>query len=443
MPRVLHTADWHLGKRLHDFWLLDEQSEALDRLADVVARERPDLVLIAGDLFDVPVPQVRALQLWERAVARIADELGVPVVVIPGNHDQAERIAMNARMARHAGLHVLTDLAAAHLPVRVGGVDVFGVPFHKPPHVRAVANAATEAATSGANDGAPTATDDLGDVDYDAAMGWILSRARRHRTPAVPTVLAAHAFVEGAGEEPEGEEAILVGGAGGVRPGTLRGFDYVALGHLHRPRTLEGPAPVRYAGSLFPYAFGEPNEKSVTLVDLPAGGGPPSEIRAVPLPARRQVRIVDGKRFAEVIEEGRAIRADPDRAVRADDYLLVRVQDRDPIDHALARLREVHPRALLEQPVIDVRTEGRRLSGDVRTIRPEDAFLDFYESVYDAPPSELELEILRAVLSGGDVVIDDAADDDAPDDDAAPDDEALEAEAPADAPRGTGGEEPA
>ena len=437
MPRVLHTADWHLGKRLHDFWLLDDQRDALDRLADVVARERPDLVLIAGDLFDVPVPQVRALQLWEQAVARIADELDVPVVVIPGNHDQAERIAMNARMARHAGLHVLTDLAAAHLPVRVGGVDVFGVPFHKPPHVRAVANAVPEAASSDANDGAPAAADDLGDVDYDAAMDWILTRARRHRTPGVPTVLAAHVFVEGAGEEPEGEEAILVGGAGGVRPATLHGFDYVALGHLHRPRMLAGPAPVRYAGSLFPYAFGEPNEKSVTLVDLPEGGGPPSEIRAVPLPARRQVRIVDDKRFAEVIEEGRATRADPDRAARADDYLLVRVQDRDPIDHALARLREVHPHALLEQPVIDVRTEGRRLSGDVRTIRPEDAFLDFYESVYDAQPSELELEILRAVLRGGDVVIDDAAED------AAPDGEARKAEAPTDAPRGPSDEESA
>lgn len=414
MPRVLHTADWHLGKRLHDFWLLDEQREALDRVADVVARERPDLVLIAGDLFDVPVPQVRALQLWERAVARIVDELGVPIVVIPGNHDQAERIAMNARMARHAGLYVLTDIAAAHLPVRVAGVDVVGVPFHKPPHVRAVAHGAAGDADDAAGHAADGAADDLGDVDYDAAMDWILTRARRHRTPSVPTVLVAHAFVEGAGEEPEGEEAILVGGAGGVRPATLHGFDYVALGHLHRPRTLEGPAPLRYAGSLFPYAFGEPNEKSVTLVDLPEGGGPPTEIRSVPLPARRQVRIVDGKRFAEVIEEGRATRADPDGAARADDYLLVRVQDRDPIDHALARLREVHPRALLEQPVIDVRTEGRRLSGDVRTIRPEDAFLDFYESVYDAPPSQLELDILRAVLNGDDVVLDDDVLDEAP-----------------------------
>lgn len=389
MPRLLHTADWHLGKRLRDFWLLDEQREALDRLADVVLHERPDLVVIAGDLFDAPVPQVRALQLWERVVTRIVDEARVPIAVIPGNHDQAERIAMNASLSRPAGLYVLHELAAAHLPVRVAGVDLFGVPFHKPPHVRAVAHAEGH---------------DLTESDYDAAMDWILTRARRQRTPSVPTVLAAHAFVEGAGEEPEGEEAILVGGAGGVRPATLHGFDYVALGHLHRPRTVEGPTTVRYAGSPFPYAFGEPNEKSVTIVDLPDGGGAPTEIRPVPLPARRRVRIVDGKRFDEVIEEGRATRADPDRAARADDYLLVRVEDRDPIDHALARLREVHPHALLEQPVIDVRTEGRRLAGDVRTIRPEDAFLDFYASVYDEAPSELELEILRAVLSGDDVV---------------------------------------
>jgi len=403
MPTLLHTADWHLGKRLHDFRLLDEQREALARLVDIVDAERPDLIVVAGDLFDAPVPPVAALQAWEWAAEQLVDRRGVPVVVIPGNHDHAERIAMNARMARRAGLYVLNDLASCHEPIRIAGVDVIGVPFHKPPHVRALRTAASAA------QGDPNATTDAGrsepldDLDYDSAMAVLLDEARARLAGDAPSVLAAHAFVEGAGEEPEGEEAILVGGAGGVRAATLAGFDYVALGHLHRPRAVAGPG-VRYAGSLYPYAFGEPNAKSVTRVDLPEGGGPPTSVREAPLPARRKVRVVQGMRFDEVLAEGRAMRADPERAARADDYLLVRVADREPIDHALSRLREVHPHALLEQPEIAVQDEGRRLSADVRTITPERAFLDFYESVYGEEPGELERELLRAVLAGDDVV---------------------------------------
>ena len=97
-----------------------------------------------------------------------------------------------------------------------------------------------------------------------------------------------------------------------------------------------------------------------------------------------------------------------DDAPHPDDYLLVRVTDRDPIDHALARLREVHPHALLEQPVVEVRSEARRLAGDARTIRVEDAFLAFYESVFGEAPGELESEILRAVLAGEDASGEDA-----------------------------------
>ena len=426
MPRVLHTADWHLGKRLHDFWLLDEQREALTRLLEVVDDERPDLVAVAGDLFDVPVPQVRALQLWEWAADEIVGRRGVPMVVIPGNHDHAERIAMNARMARRAGLYVLNDLAAAHRPVRVAGVDVFGVPFHKPPHVRALASR-RDAEGRDLGDGSGRKTDvdadgetdadaagQLGDFDYDAAMGWLLERARAERSGDAPSLLLAHAFVDGAGEEPDGEAAIVVGGAGGVRPGTLAGFDYVALGHLHGPRTLAAPAPVRYAGSLYPYAFGEPNEKSVTVVDLPARPGGAAPVRTVPLPVRRRVRLVTGRSFEEVILAGEAARAaqsadderaregglDADDVPHPDDYLLVRVTDRDPIDHALSRLREVHPHALLEQPVVEVRSEARRLPGDARTLRVEDAFAAFYESVFGEAPNELEAEILRSVLAG-------------------------------------------
>jgi len=382
VPTFLHTADWHLGKRLHAFRLIEQQREALERLLAVVDTERPAAVLVAGDVFDAPVPPLEALELWDWVVGELVDVRRVPLVAIPGNHDHAVRLAVNARVARGAGLHVLHDLDRASEPVRIAGVDIFGLPFHKPPHVRALAQRA----------GAPL---ELDDYEYDGAMAWLLARARRD--PNVPSVLLAHAFVAGAGAEPEGEDAVMVGGAGAVLPATLAGFDYVALGHLHVPRALPGFERVRYAGSPYPYAFGEDGAKGVALVDLPDRPGGTVAVRQVPLPATRRVRVLADVAFDEALAAGAAARRAGDP--RADDYLLLVVNDRGALAHALDRLREVHPFALLEQPVTDVQASGRTLPGDVRTLGLEELFRDFYRATFDDEPDALELDVLREALA--------------------------------------------
>jgi len=382
VPTFLHTADWHLGKRLHAFRLIEQQREALERLLDVVDAERPDAVLVAGDVFDAPVPPLEALELWDWVVGELVDARRVPLVAIPGNHDHAVRLAMNARVARGAGLHVLHDLERAHVPVRIAGVDVFGLPFHKPPHVRALAQRA----------GTPLEVDDY---DYDAAMAWLLAHAQLD--PDIPSVLLAHAFVAGGGEESEGEDSVMVGGAGAVQPATLAGFDYVALGHLHAPRALPGFERMRYAGSPYPYAFGEVGTKGVALVDLPEQAGGAVAIRPAPLPATRQVRVVADVAFDDALAAGATARRAGDP--RADDYLLLQVNDRGPLAHAHDRLREVHPFALLEQPVTDVQASGRTVPDDIRTLGLEELFRDFYRATFDAEPGALELDVLREALA--------------------------------------------
>lgn len=380
MPTLLHTADWHLGKRLRDFRLIDEQRAALARLLAVVDAERPDLVVVAGDVFDVPVPPLEALEAWDWVVGELVEARGVPLVAIPGNHDHGVRLAQNARVARGAGLHVRSALEGAHEPLRVAGVDVFAVPFHKPPHVRALAARAGDEL-------------DLDDFDYDAAMAWLLGRAARD--PFVPAVLVAHAFVAGGGEEGVGEDPVMVGGAGAVQPATLAAFDYVALGHLHAPRALPDHPHVRYAGGLYPYAFDDAGPKSVALVDVAPGA--PARVRTAALDVERRVRVWEGVGFDEALAAGRAARAAGDRSV--DDYLLLRVADRGPLAHAIDRLREVYPHALLEQPVVDVATAARAAPLDVRTADPEALFLTFFAEVVGEPLTELERAVLREALA--------------------------------------------
>lgn len=387
--RFLHTADWHLGKRLHDFSLLEEQRELVEALLRLVGESRPDAVLVAGDVFDTQVPQLGALDLWEAAVEGIVGELEVPMVVIPGNHDHAERLATHAGLARRAGLHYIHSLSYCEQPVEIAGVAFYGMPFHKPVHVNAAYQADKPA---------------IGDFDYAAAMAYALDRVRKVRSPKQPAVLLAHAFVDGAGEEPEGEDAIQVGGAGGIPTTAFGGFDYVALGHIHGRRRL-GEAQMYYSGSLYPYSFSEAGkEKSVQLVELDAKGGV-VELEHLQLGATREVKRIEGLSFNEVLQRAASL----SRQERQH-YTLVRVTDTEPLDNALPRLREFYERAVIEQPEIAVAGAGPKLVGDYKSLTVEDAFRQFYRDTFEADLEGLEEAVLLEALAGDKALAGDEAD---------------------------------
>ncbi len=390
MPTLLHTADWHLGKSLKRFDLVDEQREALERLLAIVDEERPDVVVIAGDVFDTPDRQpLAAIRAWTWVTQEITRR--APIVAIPGNHDHAERLGYNTHLTRASGLTIINDLERAHEGLVVAGLELFGIPFHKPARVRALLQ------RGASEDAAPVALDDF---DYDTAMRHLVERALGASRGTHPRVAIAHAFVAGSGEEDSSEEPIMVGGAGGVRPSTLAPFDYVALGHLHAPRAASTQAHVRYAGSLYPYAFDEHPDKSVTIArwddDAPAGTRP--EVRTVPLEVRRRVRVVSDRTFAALLREGEALRAAGDP--RVEDYLLASVTDRDPVPHAQARLNEVFPNALFEQRRLDVTSAEVFDAPDPSRHSLEEVFEAFYAHVYGAEErlGDLERAVLREAL---------------------------------------------
>jgi DNA repair protein SbcD/Mre11 len=360
---LLHTADWHLGKRLNQKFDLDEpHREALGRLLAIIDAERPDAVLLSGDVFDVPErPSLAALATWNWVSGEIAAR-GVPLIAIPGNHDHAVRLSLNAGLARASGLHLIHDLPDAERPLRIAGVEIFAIPFHKPPRARALAQTRH-------GEEAP----EIGDFDYDAAMRYFVERALAASSDEAPRVLLAHAFVTGGASDPQeegaGEESLSLGGAGAVAADTLAAFDYVALGHLHGAMPVGGHAHVRYAGSLYPCAFDERGAKSVTLVTFPDGAraGTRPSTRSVTLPASRQVRIVDDLDFETLLARGRAARAALDESV--DDYLLARVTDVRPIPYAQATLTQVYPNGQFDQPNLRVMA-----SDDEATAQARDAF---------------------------------------------------------------------
>ncbi len=357
--RLLHTADWHLGRLFHGVSLVEDQAHLLDELVRLISESAIDVVLIAGDVYDRAVPPPDAVTLFDSFLARVAGEQGVPVVVIAGNHDSADRLGFGARLLAEGGLHVRGRLEADPAPIGFadehGPVDLVALPFVDPPHARAT----------------------LGDADlrdHDACNAALLTRARARLRPGRRSVCVAHAFVAGASDS-ESERPLVVGGGGHVAASHFEGFDYVALGHLHRPQRVRHES-IRYAGSLMPYSFGEAaHEKSVSVVSLAADGT--VTIDPVPLSPRRAVRVVEGT-LAALLD------ATPE-GVAAEDYLLVRLTDTGALYHPMARLRERYPNVLqIERPALEAAAGGAAVAAQSLAPRsPEDLFEDFFEAVMD------------------------------------------------------------
>ncbi len=345
--RLIHTADWHLGRLFHNQHLTGDQAYVLEQLVALAAEVHPAAVIVAGDLYDRAVPPTEAVDLLDHVLTELVDRLGIPVIAIAGNHDSAVRVGFASLLLRERGLHLVGELPQAASPIVLrdehGPVRVSALPYADPAEARPFY-------------GDP----DIHDQQAVTAAG--VARALAAGEPHERHVLVAHAFVAG-GLESESERPLSVGGAQQVSVNTFAGFDYVALGHLHRAQTC-GSDAARYAGSLLKYSFAEhAHEKSVSVVDIGSRGSAAGEagqagraaisVETVSLSPRRDVRRVEGT-LAELLERGLS---DP----RKDDYVLASLLDRGALLDPIGQLRAVYPNALsIERPLYEAVGAGEQ-----------------------------------------------------------------------------------
>ncbi|MGW7207389.1 exonuclease SbcCD subunit D [Streptomyces sp. NPDC054837] len=269
--RLLHTSDWHLGRAFHRVNMLGAQAEFIGHLVTTVRERGVDAVVVSGDVYDRAVPPLAAVELFDDALHRLAD-LGVPTVMISGNHDSARRLGVGAGLIDRAGIHLRTEPAACGTPVVLadthGDVAFYGLPYLEPALVKdefGVDKAGHEAVLAAA---------------MDRVRADLAARARGQRKTR--SVVLAHAFVTG-GEASDSERDIAVGGVAAVPAGVFDGVDYAALGHLHGCQTIT--ERVRYSGSPLPYSFSEADHrKSMWLIDLDAEGAVSAERVDCPVP---------------------------------------------------------------------------------------------------------------------------------------------------------------
>lgn len=389
--RILHTSDWHLGRSFHREDMLEHQAGYVDHLLDVVATERIDLVVVAGDIYDRALPPVDAVRLADEALVRLAHSRAT-VVLTSGNHDSAQRLGFSARLIDAAGVHLRTNAAAVGTPVVLedehGPVAVHGIPYLDP---HAVAEPWR-----------------LQKRSHQAALAAAMDRVRADlaQRPGARSVVLAHAFVAGALPS-DSERDISVGGVSRVPTTLFDGIDYAALGHLHGAHVLDDH--LRYSGSPLAYSFSEADHrKGSWIVELGAPGAPVAA-EFVPAPVPRALARLRG-----TID---SLLTDPAHAAHEGSWVEATLTDQVRPLAAMERLRKRFPHTLIlgfdsPRSILGAPTSGATYARTDREIAR-----DFMVDLRGEAPSDAEAQVLyRAVEAccdtdetgreGGDTMID-------------------------------------
>ena len=402
--RFLHTADWHLGRIFYGQYLTDDQAYVLEhQFFTILKEEKIDGILLAGDVFDRAVPPIEAIELWDSIITRLAMDYKVPLFVVSGNHDGAERLEVGRSMLSESGIHIWGSPHHALQPFEFEGADgrvaICPMPFSEPRRIGdALGLNSSESKpvdTDTAEDTLFSYVDDKAqeavalnlhnyDQMYQAWSDYLYKQVpKRMRSIAI-----SHAFVMG-GEVGGSERTLSVGGSEQVSPHVFKNFHYTALGHLHGPQ-LMGADHIRYSGSPLKYSFDEHEQKkSFTIIDMDTKGK--VDISTIPVEAKRDVVILEG--YFEDLLNNTAL-----QTKHKDDYVQARLLDTMPIMDGMAKLRQVYHRCMtielagrIATPVVDM--------GDAvfKELDERQLFNQFAETVWKNPLTEREQQYINSV----------------------------------------------
>ena len=370
--KLIHLSDIHLGKRVNEFSMLEDQAHILKKILAVVDEEKPDGVLIAGDVYDKSVPSTEAVQLFDDFLVRLA-ERKLPVFIISGNHDSPERLSFANRLIDAAGIHLAPVYNGVVEPITLsdeyGPVNVYMLPFIKPAHVRGF-------------------FPDTEITGYSDAVAAAIGRMNIDKTQR--NVLITHQFVTGA--QRSDSEELSVGGTDNIGAEVFCDFDYVALGHIHGPQNMDS-GRIRYCGSPLKYSFSEAaQQKSVTVAELKEKGM--LEIHTVPLIPRRDMVELKGS-YQQL-----TLREFYENTTYQEDYTHITLTDEEDIPDAVAKLRAVYHN-LMKLDYDNTRTRhSAAISGaeNVETRSPIDLFAEFYELQNGLPMSAEQTELVESLI---------------------------------------------
>ena len=402
--RFLHTADWHLGRIFYGQYLTDDQAYVLEhQFFTILKEEKIDGILLAGDVFDRAVPPIEAIELWDSIITRLAMDYKVPLFVVSGNHDGAERLEVGRSMLSESGIHIWGSPHHALQPFEFEGADgrvaICPMPFSEPRRIG-------DALGLNSSESKPVDTDMTDDTlfsyvddkdqeavalnlhNYDQMYQAWSDYLYKQVPKQMRSIAISHAFVMG-GEVGGSERTLSVGGSEQVSPHVFKNFHYTALGHLHGPQRM-GADHIRYSGSPLKYSFDEHGQKkSFTIIDMDTTGK--VDISTIPVEAKRDVVTLEG--YFEDLLNNTAL-----QTKHKDDYVQARLLDTMPIMDGMAKLRQVYHRCMtielagrIATPVVDM--------GDAvfKELNERELFNQFAETVWKNPLTEREQQYINSV----------------------------------------------
>ena len=402
--RFLHTADWHLGRIFYGQYLTDDQAHVLEhQFFTILKEEKIDGILLAGDVFDRAVPPIEAIELWDSIITRLAMDYKVPLFVVSGNHDGAERLEVGRSMLSESGIHIWGSPHHALQPFEFEGADgrvaICPMPFSEPRRIG-------DALGLNSSESKPVDTDMTDDTlfsyvddkdqeavalnlhNYDQMYQAWSDYLYKQVPKQMRSIAISHAFVMG-GEVGGSERTLSVGGSEQVSPHVFKNFHYTALGHLHGPQRM-GADHIRYSGSPLKYSFDEHEQKkSFTIIDMDTKGK--VDISTIPVEAKRDVVILEG--YFEDLLNNTAL-----QTKHKDDYVQARLLDTMPIMDGMAKVRQVYHRCMtielagrIATPVVDM--------GDAvfKELNERELFNQFAETVWKEPLTEAEQSYIDSV----------------------------------------------
>ena len=370
--KLIHLSDLHIGKRVNEVSMLEEQAHILDQILSTLDAEQPDAVLICGDIYDKTVPSAEAVRLFDKFLCQLADRK-LQVFIISGNHDSPERLAFGSRLIASTGIHVSPVYDGTVTPISLsdsyGEVQFWMLPFLKPAHVKRFY---PDEKIDSYTDALQVAVEKMG-----------VDKTKRN-------VLLTHQFVTGS-VTCESEE-ISVGGSDNVDAAVFSDFDYVALGHIHGPQNI-GSERIRYCGTPLKYSFSEcGHKKSITVVEL--GQKEDLQIRTIPLIPLHDLRQIRGT--YEELTAKKFYENTP-----TEDYLHIILTDEEDVPEAVARLRVIYPN-LMQLSYDNTRTRSTQTvdgAVDVQRKSPLQLFSELYEIQNGQPMSDTQQSYLQDLIA--------------------------------------------